>query len=88
MSESKTQGSLLSAVVAKAQSDSEFKKSLLSDPAAALSAAGVAIPAGVTVKVVENTDNLVHLVLPVDSSLSETQLSAVAGGFSHGYTIV
>ena len=87
MSESKTPGSPLSAVVAKAQSDAAFKKSLLADPAAALSAAGFSIPAGVTVKVVENTENVVHLVLPVETSLSEAQLASVAGGFIHGYTI-
>jgi len=84
MSESnpKTQGTPLSTVITKAWSDPTFKKHLLSDPAAALSAEGVAIPADVTVKVVENTDKLVHLVLPVEPEMSETALAAAVGGIS------
>ncbi len=84
MSESnpKTQGTPLSTVITKAWSDPAFKKQLLADPAAALSAEGVVIPLGVTVKVVENTDKLVHLVLPVEPEMSEAALAAAVGGIS------
>jgi len=51
-------------VVAKAWSDGAFKAKLLSDPRAALAEAGVDVPAGVTVKVVEDTETTWHLVLP------------------------
>ncbi|MFO1162802.1 MAG: hypothetical protein U1E60_28475 [Reyranellaceae bacterium] len=42
----------------------------------------VAVPAGVTVEVVENSANLFHLVLPLEptSELSDEALDKVAGG--------
>ena len=43
-------------VVARAWSDEAFKTQLLNEPAAALAAAGVEVPDGMTVKVVENAD--------------------------------
>ena len=52
-------------VVAKAWSDEAFKAKLLSDPHAALSEAGIEVPKGITVKVVENTGDTTYLVLPV-----------------------
>ncbi len=69
-------------VVARAWSDEAFKAQLLSDPAAALKEAGVAVPDGVTVEVVENTETLFHLVLPPrpDEELSDEALEKVAGG--------
>ena len=51
--------------IAHAWSDAEFKARLLSDPHAALAEHGVEVPAGTTIKVVENTENTQHLVLPV-----------------------
>ena len=69
-------------VIAKAWSDEAFKAQLLNEPAAALAAAGVDVPKGVTVKVVENTDSLFHLVLPLrpDGELDDEALDKVAGG--------
>ena len=52
-------------VIAKAWSDEGFKKRLLTEPAAVLAEHGIEAPAGVEVKVVENTDKLFHIVLPV-----------------------
>ncbi len=51
-------------IIAKAWSDPVFKAKLLSDPHAALEELGVAVAAGKTVKVVENADRHLHLVLP------------------------
>ena len=71
-------------VIAKAWRDPTFKAKLLADPHAALKDAGVSVPAGVTVKVVENTDTHVHFVLPLkpalDEVLSDEALDRVAGG--------
>jgi hypothetical protein len=70
-------------VVARAWSDPAFKAQLLADPDAALAAAGAPVPPGVAVKVVENTDQLVHLVLPerpADTELSQEALEKVAAG--------
>jgi hypothetical protein len=54
----------------------------VANPTLTLTAAGVDIPVGVTVKVVENTANQVYMVLPDsgDGELSDNELErAVAG---------
>jgi hypothetical protein len=75
-----------SQLVARAWSDPAFKAKLLADPAAVLKENGIALPAGVTVKVVENTDKVVHLMLPAKppaEELSEEELHRVAAGHCH-----
>jgi hypothetical protein len=70
-------------LAAQARSDPALKAKLLADPVGVLKANGVTLPAGITVKVVENTDKLVHLVLPVKpppAELSEEELHQAAGG--------
>ena len=69
-------------IIAKAWRDPAFKAELIANPAAALKAEGIDVPAGMAVTVVENTDKLFHLVLPPVPSdeLSEDDLEAVAGG--------
>ena len=49
---------------------------------AALKAEGIAVPAGMAVTVLENTDKQFHLVLPPvpTDELSDEALDAVAGG--------
>ena len=71
-------------LVAKAWSDDAFKAKLLSDPVAAFAEAGVPIPAGKTVKVVENTEVNLYLVLPPapEEELTEEALEQVAGGLT------
>ena len=54
----------LGQIIAKTWVDDAFKKKVLSDPAAMLQAAGVQIPAGVTVRIAANTDKRVRMVLP------------------------
>jgi len=73
-------------IVAKAWRDPAFKAKLLADPQAILKDAGVAVPAGVTVKVVENSASLFHLVLPPKPTgeISDEDLDRVAGGSSGG----
>ena len=50
------QGNQLSQIIAKCWADEGFKQKLLADPAATLAAEGTPLPAGLTVKAVENTD--------------------------------
>jgi len=71
-------------IIAKAWRDPAFKAELIANPAAALKAEGIDVPAGMTVTVLENTDKQFHLVLPPAPSgeLSEDDLEAVAGGGS------
>jgi hypothetical protein len=66
--------------------DPAFKAELIANPAAALKAEGIDVPAGVAVTVVENTDKQFHLVLPPvpTDELSDEALDAVAGGFGGG----
>ena len=73
-------------IIAKAWRDPAFKAELIANPAAALKAEGIDVPAGMTVTVVENTDKLFHLVLPPVPSdeLSDEALDGVAGGVCSG----
>jgi hypothetical protein len=71
-----------SQVVAKAWTDASFKQKLLAEPLAALKQQGINVPRGLQVKVVENTDQVLHLTLPAKPSdeMSEEDLEKVAGG--------
>ena len=51
-------------VVNRAAADPAFRQRLLSAPAATLLEAGIDVPAGTEVRVLENTDRLRHMVLP------------------------
>jgi hypothetical protein len=68
-------------IIAKAWRDPAFKAKLIANPGATLKEAGLTVPAGVTVKVVENTDSHFHLVLPPKptADLSDEALDKAAG---------
>lgn len=51
-------------VVAKAWSSESFKEKLISEPKAVLEENGINIPAGLEIKVVEQTKELVYIVIP------------------------
>ncbi len=71
----------LAEIVARSWDDPDFRATLLADPAATLAASGFAAPEGKRVVVVEDTDEVIHLVLPVQpAELSDEELDAVAGG--------
>ena len=72
----------LGAIITKAMQDETFKQQLIADPAAVLTAEGVAIPEGVTVKVVADTASVRHIVLPAVGrvELSENELERVTAG--------
>src|SRR5262245_33794535 len=75
------QGRRYGQVVAKAWQDEAFKQRLLRDPQSVLQEYGIQVPAGTQVRVVENTDQVVHLALPQKPRhLSDEQLDRVAGG--------
>ena len=70
-------------ITAKAWMDAAFKQRLLSEPAIVLKEYGLEMPSGVKIKVVEDTETLMHLSLPprpTDQELSEEDLASVAGG--------
>jgi hypothetical protein len=73
-------------LIARAWADEGLKKRLLADPAQVLKENGLEVPPGVQVKVVEDTESLIHLTLPAkptSGELSEEELSSAAGGYCH-----
>src|SRR6476659_4103165 len=62
-------------VVAKAWRDPAFKSKLLLDANAALTEALGAVPSGVTVRVVENSDEIGYFVLPLQPTGELTEES-------------
>lgn len=70
-------------IIAKAWADEAFKAALLADPAATLAQEGITLPPGLTLKVVENTPQTMHVILPQPpaEALSDEAVGAVAGGF-------
>ena len=79
--QSKNSEELWGKVVARTWSDAAFKEQLLADPAKALKEYGIAFPEGVTVKVMEDSAEVVHLILPPPADeLDFEKLDKVAGG--------
>jgi nitrile hydratase alpha subunit len=62
------QATRINNVIAKASTDEDFKQRLLTNQAASLRDEGVEIPPGVEVRVLEDTDQVRHLVLPMKPS--------------------
>jgi len=71
--------------VARAWTDEAYKARLKSDPHTALSEVGVDVPAGIGIKVVEDTAQTTHVVLPEApdnaGEMSDEELAKVAGGY-------
>ena len=82
----RTRQAALDLLITKASGDPAFRSQLLSDTPAALATAGLKAPPGVTLKVIEDSHTLVHLVLPPASgALSDSDLGTVAGGAGATY---
>jgi hypothetical protein len=72
----------MSELIAKCWADEGFKRKLLDDPMATLKSEGVKVRAGVSIKTLEDTDKVFHLVIPVKpTELSDADLAKVAGGY-------
>ena len=81
----KEQGIKIGEIISKAWADEVFKKRLLADTATVLAEEGIEIPEGVTIKAVENTETLFHLVIPpkqMPAALDLSELAAIAAGGS------
>ncbi len=73
----------LAQIVGTCLKSPELKAKLIANPVAVLAEHGVKVPAGFTVKVVENTASVFHLVLPNTSAsgaVADEELAAAAGG--------
>ena len=85
MADQSKRQAVMTKIITKAWSDPEYKARLKADPSAALAEAGVNVPKNVTVQVHEETDSIVHLVLPpspAEGVLSDEDLENIAGGKS------
>src|SRR5262245_583189 len=76
-----------SQLIAEAWSDDKVKESLVQNPTSVLQQHGIEVPPGIEIKVVENTQNVAHLILPAKpagdvTELNAGELAAVAGGFT------
>jgi hypothetical protein len=70
-------------LIRRTWSDPEFKARLIADPGAVLVEAGVPVPPGVAVRVVEDTAEVMHLVLPPHEEvgdMGDEALDLVVGG--------
>ena len=73
--------SLLNSVSEAAAESPDFRRALVEDPKAALAKAGMQLPDGLEVKVVEEAANVCYVVLPYSpEQLSDEELDQVAGG--------
>ena len=78
------QRNTLARLFAACWKDETLKPRFISDPRTVLAEYGMSVPDGMNVKVVENADDRVHIILPSppDGSLelSDTELADAAGG--------
>ena len=51
-------------IIVPAVQSEEFRKKLLADPGAVLAGAGIALPEGVIVHFVENTEDTIYIAIP------------------------
>ncbi len=63
--ERKEQDKKMAKIIARAWSDESFKERLISNPRAALTEYKIFLPAGVEVKVLEQTVDVMYIVLPL-----------------------
>ena len=81
MTEQKNQ---LASLFAACWKDEALKARFMSDPKAVLLEHGMEVPEGIDVKVVENSENCVHITMPGvptgHHELSDAELAAAAGG--------
>ncbi len=82
MSENRHAREALGDVIERAWRDPAFKRRLLAEPEAVFAEAGVPVPAGRKIKIVEDSNAVSHFVLPTppgDAGLTDADLDAVAG---------
>ena len=86
MTEERNFSKTLAELFAACWKDEALKARFMNDPKAVLAEYGMDVPDGMDVKVVENSDNTVHITMPMapggHHELSDEELSAAAGGNS------
>jgi len=71
-------------IILRAWSDEDFRSQLESDPAKTLTAAGIPLPEGKSIRVIHEEPDTIHITLPPQPAISEEasdeELDSVAGG--------
>jgi hypothetical protein len=69
-------------IIKRCWDDSKYQTRFMSEPHAVLKEEGVDVPQGLTLKVVQNTENVHYLAIPPKPTdqLSDRDLEGVAGG--------
>ena len=79
--QTQTPGQLQDEVTRKAVNDPAFRERLTADPRAVLeSEMGISLPSSFSVKVVQDSFDTAHLVLPPAGQLGGSEMELVAGG--------
>ena len=85
------EGNPFSELFATCWKDDALKARFMAEPMVVLAERGIKLPEGIDVKVVENTDNTIHITLPVPpeghDELSNEELANAAGGFLVGMSM-
>jgi hypothetical protein len=68
---SEEQERIIHKIIAKAWMDDDYKAALLADPTARLKEEGLEIPPGVEIHIVEDTENVHNMVLPLKPTPDE-----------------
>ncbi len=69
-------------IIARCWEDEEFKKRLIADPVKILDAEGVDVPDGISIRVVEDSEQVRTLIIPpAPSHLDDDQLNGITGGY-------
>ena len=68
------QGKKYAKLIAKVWNDESFKERLLSDSRTVLEAEGITVPPGVEVKVVEQTDSQIYMIIPIKPASAQMEL--------------
>ena len=79
-------GDAVTAFVVDCMEDPAFRARAVSDPAGTLAERGIAMPEGVDVRTVVNSDDTFHVVLPPDPNalLEDEALAGTVGGSTFG----
>jgi hypothetical protein len=71
----------LQAIIERCSRDADLKKKLISNPREVLKEHGFKVPAHIELRVLEDTPEAMHLVIPADPhAIAEDALDLVAGG--------
>ena len=84
MTEHHEANSAMSKLFSACWRDDELKARFMADPKSVLTEFGLNVPENLDVKVVENTDNCIHITVPsnpsADAEISDEELTAAIGG--------